>query len=102
MKSFLVALVLLASQVSFASDCFIERQVRNFKAIDESAVEIDAGRNDYVLDLSYCSEVVWAHRIAFESFGGRVCRGDRLLVLDSFSNQVKQRCYINNITKFSK
>lgn len=103
MKLLLIALVVLASQAALAKECFLAQQVRNFKAIDHSTVEIDAGRNDYVLELGICQEIEWAHKIAFDSFGGsRVCRGDRLLVLDTFSNHVKQSCFIHNITKIVK
>lgn len=103
MKLLLIALVVLASQATFASDCFNANHVRNFRAVDQSTVEIDAGRNDYVLEVGFCSEIEWAHTIGFDSFGSsRVCRGDKLLVIDNFSNHVKQRCHIHNITKIAK
>lgn len=105
MKKLFIAMILLSAQISFAAprECFSQNAVRNFRAIDEHTVEIDAGRKDYVLDVSFCSEVVWSHTIAFDTFGfSRVCAGDRLLVMDNFSNHVKQSCRIENITRISR
>lgn len=101
MKTLLIALVLLASQVSFAAnECFIQQQVRNWRAPNDSTIEIDAGRKDYVLEVGYCPELRWSHRIAFDSFSGsRVCRGDKVLVLDTFSNQIKDVCRIFKVTR---
>lgn len=99
MKVLLVTLVVLFSQVSFAAnDCFLQRQVRNFRALDHSTLEIDAGRKDYVVKVGYCRELNWAHRIAFDTFGStRVCRGDMVLILDNFSDHIIDRCRIHSI-----
>lgn len=103
MKIALIAIALLIGQVSYAAnDCIRTHAIRNFHAINEYTVEINAGRDRYLMDVSFCSELPWAHRIGFDSFSGsRVCRGDRLLVLDNFSNHIKQRCYIHGIKKIS-
>ncbi|MES2769276.1 MAG: DUF6491 family protein [Bdellovibrionota bacterium] len=100
MKILLIALTLLTSQVSFASECILQQAIRNFNVIDSYTVEIDAGTKDYVVHVNYCNELEWSHKIGFDTFGSsRVCRGDRLLVLDTFSNQVKQSCLINSIER---
>lgn len=101
MKIFFVALVVLFAQTSFAAnDCIRTHAIRNYTVINNSTLEIRAGRDTYIMDVGYCHELPWARRIAFESFSGsRVCRGDKLLVLDSFSDYVKQRCHIFNIKK---
>lgn len=100
MKIILIALVLLTTQISLADDCIMTSQIRRFNALDEQTVEIHARKALYVMDIGYCSEVVWAHRIAFDTFGSpRVCRGDRLLVIDNFSDKVIQSCHIYSILK---
>lgn len=99
MKILLTVLVLLASQASFASECVRPNQIRNFRAINDSTLVLEMrNKQEYVMDVGFCSELRWARQIAFESFSSlRVCRGDRLLVLDGFSNYVKQSCRIYNI-----
>lgn len=104
MKILLIALTLLVSQTSFAqNECILRQAIRNFKSIDTHTVEIDAGPKDYTLEVSYCDELKWSHTIAFDTMSGsRVCRGDRLLVLDNFSNnhnEVKQICRIFSIER---
>lgn len=103
MKILLVALVLLSAQVSFAvNECFIKRQVRNFRLINDFSIQVDTGLKDYLLDVSYCRELKWAHKIAFNSFSSvRVCRGDQILILDNFSHQVIESCRIHNITQMN-
>lgn len=96
----LILTVLAFSEVALADDCFSNRRLRNWNAIDDRTVIVESGRSEYQLDLGFCSEIRWSHRIAFRSFyGDRVCRGDRLLVLDNWGNYVKQECYIYRIEK---
>lgn len=95
---FLFALTMLISSSAFAAgDCFSERMVRGYSTQGSNEIVVDAGRKDYVLQVSFCSELAWAHRIAFEGFGGRVCRNDRVLILDNFSNRVIQSCRILSV-----
>lgn len=92
--------VLAFSEIVLADDCFSSRRVRNWNAIDDRTIVVEAGRSDYQLDLGFCSEIRWSHRIAFRSFfSDRVCRGDRVLVLDNWGNHIKQECYIYRVEK---
>ncbi len=100
MKILLMALVLFVSQASFAGECIFQQTIRSFNVLDAYTVEIDAGSKDYVINVNHCGELEWTHKIGFDTFGSsRICRGDRLLVLDTFSNQVKQSCLINSIER---
>ncbi len=102
MKLLLLSIFLFLglAQVAIADDCFSTRHIRSWRAYDDRTMVIDAGRYEYELNLGFCSELRWAHRIAFRSFiGDRVCRGDRVLVLDNYSNYVRQECYIHRVNK---
>jgi hypothetical protein len=97
MKIFLIALVVMTTQTTFAV-CISQHSIRNFNVVDETTIELDAGKKDYSMRVAYCSELPWAHKIGFENFGfSQVCEGDTLLVMDNFSNGIKQRCHIYNI-----
>ena len=97
----LFLIFLLFSTQSFAADCFFQGAVSGFSANDETHMKIDAGRNKYALEISYCSELPRAYQVGFESFMGssRICRNDNVLVLDNFSNRVIQACRILSVTK---
>ncbi len=99
MRILLIAFVVMFSQVLFAAnDCFNQRQVRSFKVLDDRTVEIDTGRRDYIVKVDFCRELRWSRRIAFDSFSSmRVCRGDRLLVLDNFYDHVIESCRIRHV-----
>ena len=100
MKIVGVILGLLFSVSSLAAeDCFWAQRVRNFDGETPTTLTVDAGRDRYNLTVEFCRELPWSHRIGFQSFGSRVCRGDRVLILDSFSNQIKQSCRILKIVK---
>lgn len=99
MKSLLVIMALALSSPAFAADCFSTFNLRGWKAINTDTLHVEAGRKTYELEVLSCTELPWAHRIAFDSFGSRVCRGDKVLVLDNFSNRVRQSCWIQKITE---
>lgn len=102
MKQLLLSLFIFLgfSQAALADDCFSTRRIHSWRAYDDRTMVVEAGRYDYELSLGFCSELRWAHRIAFRSFfGDRVCRGDRVLVLDNYSNYIRQECYIYNVEK---
>lgn len=80
-------------------DCFSKTAVSSFESHSPTELSVRSFRDYYQLQVSYCSELPWAQRIAFDSFSNRVCAGDRVLVLDNFSNRVIQSCYIFDITK---
>lgn len=92
--------LLLTSQSFAAADCFNVRSVRTWKATSDFSATVYTHREAYNLDLSYCPELRWAHRIAFSSFSpSRVCSRDYLLVLDNFGNYVRQSCRIQRISR---
>lgn len=93
--------VLVAGHSAMAQvGCFSEHEVRSFQPYSSNEVVVRTWRESYHLQVSFCSELPWAHSIAFQGFGGRVCRGDRLLILDNFNNgHVIQSCFIHDITK---
>ncbi len=104
----LILSILLCSSFAVANetateannDCVMQSRIRSYQSNDPTSLTIDAGRQDYQMIVSYCSELPWAQRIGFRSFSGnRVCRGDRLLVLDNFSNRIIQECLIRRIEK---
>lgn len=101
MKSvFFICAMLISGQVFAAGTCFSVSQIRNFRAQNEHELVVRVGRADYSVQVSFCSELPWAHTIGFDSFGGRVCRGDRLLIFDNFNQgQVSQTCFIQSVEK---
>ncbi|MCB0349518.1 MAG: hypothetical protein KDD37_11830 [Bdellovibrionales bacterium] len=98
MKYLILLLVGLTSSFAVADECIQQSRIRSYRADSATSLMIDAGRQDYHMQVSYCRELAWAQRIAFRTFSpSRVCRGDRLLVLDNFSNRVIQECFIHQI-----
>lgn len=97
MKSLILG-ILLTSTFASANDCIQQSRIRGYQSNSPTHLTIDAGRQDYDMTVSYCRELPWAHRIAFRSFSGnRVCRGDRLLILDNYSNRIIDECFIHHI-----
>ena len=100
---FLVLSILFFSSFAMADECIQQSRIRGFNSNEETSLVIDAGRQEYQMTVSYCRELPWAHRIGFRSFSGaRVCRGDRLLVLDNFSNRIIDECFIRRIEKIEQ
>jgi hypothetical protein len=96
-KLILFVFVLLMSASSFADDCFWRNMVSGFTNNDQGHLVVNVGGAQYNVEVSMCFELPRAINIAFDSFGERVCRGDRLLILDNFSGHVIQRCSILKI-----
>ena len=106
MKYIIAILVVFTGFSAFAEEdsrtCFRANSIRSWRAIDRNTLEVRATRRaKYRIDVWSCFELQWSNRIAFRTFGGsnRVCRGDDVLVLDDFSNKVKDRCRIRNIER---
>lgn len=95
------ALTLLVSGSAFATapnTCFLGRMVDSFQVTGHNTMRVREGRRAYDVRTNFCSSLRWADRIAFDSFGSWVCRGDRILVLD-FRGRVTDRCWIDDITR---
>lgn len=100
MKLLFAAMLLFSTSAFAARDCMNQREIRNFHAPSSTSLIVDTYQGRYELQLSFCSELPWAHRIAFDSFSfNRVCSGDRVLVLDNISNRVIQSCHIFDIRR---
>ena len=84
MKFLFVLTMLISTTAVAANDCFSSHRVRGYSTRGHNEIVVDTGRQDYLVRVGFCSELPWAHRIAFDGFGSRVCRGDRVLILDNF------------------
>lgn len=100
-------MVLLAITFGVSADaqaesrlCIPKNMMNNFWVHDAENVEIWAGRV-YDVKVWPCHTMVWADRIAFDTFpkwSMDVCENDYLLVLEDHSNHIRQKCRIEKIT----
>lgn len=76
--------------------CFYERNVRDFQALDDQRLLIHTHRDRYIVEFfGSCFGLHFAHRLAFESSGPRICdySGDAIRFRD-------ERCVIASIRPF--
>lgn len=105
MKLIISILIVFTGISAFAEQdtetCFRERSIRSWRALNPNTLEVRGTRNTkFRVDVWSCFELQWSNRIAFETNGfSRVCRGDNILVLDDFSNKIKDRCRIRGIRR---
>jgi hypothetical protein len=94
----LMSVATFGSSFAFA-DCFVPGRGLSYRAVNRDTLEIrDIGRL-YRMRVGICTDLRWARRIAFRSFGSFVCENDDLLILDPFSNRVEDRCWIQDIRR---
>jgi hypothetical protein len=99
MKLLLVSMVLVFANSAFAADCFNGNQVRSWKAVDRSTLEVKTRKETFTVNTFICPQLDWGLKIGFRTFSSfRVCRGDEVIVLDAW-NRVLDICRIKNITK---
>ena len=96
----LVTVLLLLGSEAFAV-CFSKREIRSFRAESRTEVLLRGRSNRiYEVTVNPCYELRFAERIAFRTWpsnSNRVCRGDQILVLDDFYDEVTERCSIRRI-----
>jgi len=83
--------------------CFWAQDVRNFRVVNSSTVNIRAGRDVYRLDLlASCPNMNWNLRLGLVTTGGStICAGSGLgtsIVTRGASGQGQQRCPVRMIT----
>jgi len=104
-KKFILSLfIAVMASSAVASDCITQSRITGFSN-NNSNTEITVqamGPVNYKVTVNYCFDLDRAIRIGFETMSSWVCRGDRLLVLDTFDNHILNRCFITNIEKIPK
>lgn len=99
-KYFMIFSFLFLGSLEAQETCFLQSRVHSFKEALDTSVIVETHSKSYVVLVDPCFELEWADRIAFDSFfNQRVCRNDTLLVLDTFTDRVKQRCRIRSVTE---
>lgn len=83
--------------------CFWANDVRNFRVVDSTTVNIRAGRDIYRLDLlGSCPGMNWNNRLGLVTTGGStICAGSGLgttIVTRGSAGRGQQRCPVRSIT----
>ena len=88
--------------------CFNIANVRNFDAISDTEVMVDAGRDGlFALELfNYCPDIEWSSRVHISTSmtgNSRVCVGDSagvvVTVLDAMSTTGGNTCRVRRVSK---
>lgn len=96
---FAAAMMVFTSATAFAAPtCFSSFGVSSFETVGSDILRVRASGGTYDLTLGFCSQLRWAHSIAFDSFGSQVCRGDRVILSD-FGGRQLERCTIDEINQ---
>ncbi|WP_395396414.1 DUF6491 family protein [Novosphingobium sp. BL-8A] len=92
-----------ASAVRQPRQCFWANDVRNFRAVNSTTVNVRAGRDVYRLDLmGICPDINWSERLGLVTTGtSSICSGAGLgtsIVTRRSGGRGQQRCPVRAIT----
>ncbi|HWH18088.1 MAG TPA: DUF6491 family protein [Allosphingosinicella sp.] len=89
-----------------ARQCFHAGQVNSFNPVDDNAVNVRVGVNDYyrLEIIGFCPDIDWATRVALRTRGGSswVCRGlDAEIIVPGPTSGGTQSCLVQSMRKLS-
>ena len=93
-----------ASTLSARTDCFFNRQVRNFTtANDDKTVYVRAGKDSYRLEtFGRCLDLSNALEIGFDSYPtSSICSAQDVTLLVHSSSMGPQRCAVRSLVKLT-